>query len=418
MPQMLDMAFLGAEISENQAETPEGFLLCLNVPIARTGVQKYYGHEIGLDSADPNYSKVVKVYRLAEDVMNSAAVKSFEGKPFTNDHPAETVTPQNYTVYDKGHLQNLRASGHHVVADIMAKESNVISLIRSKQKRQVSAGYFCDYVPYKDGYRQVNIRGNHLALVDKGRAGPKVCINDSVLESKKGAKSTMAMTKKQAQKKALHILAQSVTDADEFVELTEMLSLDASAVEIPPVKPEGKKAENGLMKALLGTLFSKDEDDDESGKEGDDESKKTEDALNKRIDKLESTMDAILVALKGKAADSDDDEEDDEKPKTEDSDSGDDDEDWSDEDKQKAQDEALKAVIDEMKPFIKVLPEAKQKEAKDALRKQLKKGDTATNVYAAIAAGAKKKPVNDADAIDYHALATDIMQRNNAQNRK
>lgn len=40
-------AYYGSRISENIAETPEGYLICRNVPIARVGVQEYFGYEFG-----------------------------------------------------------------------------------------------------------------------------------------------------------------------------------------------------------------------------------------------------------------------------------------------------------------------------------------------------------------------------------
>ena len=42
--------YYGYTISPNQLETGEGFLICRNVPIARTGDQDYLGAEIGLTS--------------------------------------------------------------------------------------------------------------------------------------------------------------------------------------------------------------------------------------------------------------------------------------------------------------------------------------------------------------------------------
>ena len=46
------LAYYGYTISPNQIETGEGFLICKNVPIARTGDQQYLGREIGLTGAD------------------------------------------------------------------------------------------------------------------------------------------------------------------------------------------------------------------------------------------------------------------------------------------------------------------------------------------------------------------------------
>ena len=42
------LVYYGYTVSPNQVETGEGFLICRNVPIARTGSQKYLGREINL----------------------------------------------------------------------------------------------------------------------------------------------------------------------------------------------------------------------------------------------------------------------------------------------------------------------------------------------------------------------------------
>ena len=43
------MHYYGTRLSENiSRREPEGYLLCLNVPVARTGVQEYLPEELGL----------------------------------------------------------------------------------------------------------------------------------------------------------------------------------------------------------------------------------------------------------------------------------------------------------------------------------------------------------------------------------
>ena len=54
-----------------------------------------------------------------------------------------------------------------------------IDEIVSGVKREVSAGYDCEYVEKDGKIYQQNIRGNHVALVQAGRAGNRVKIKDS-----------------------------------------------------------------------------------------------------------------------------------------------------------------------------------------------------------------------------------------------
>jgi len=52
------LAYYGTRLSEHMTKTPEGFLICRDVPIARTGRQDYLPQEIGQDG-----DRMVPVYR-------------------------------------------------------------------------------------------------------------------------------------------------------------------------------------------------------------------------------------------------------------------------------------------------------------------------------------------------------------------
>lgn len=171
------ITYYGYTISPHQLETGEGFLICRNVPIARTGEQEYTGDEVGKPGAP-----IVRVLRPPEEVFSAAAMASFEGKPFTNNHPPVLLTPDNATQYSVGHVQNVRRGvgdlSDYLVADIHIQDAATISEIQNG-KREISCGYECEYVENDDGtLTQQKIRGNHIALVTEGRAGAKAAIMD------------------------------------------------------------------------------------------------------------------------------------------------------------------------------------------------------------------------------------------------
>lgn len=176
--------YYGTEISPNQIETGEGFLICKNVPIARTGIQTYRAADISLDG-DPD--RTVDVKRYEEDVFDKAAIASFEGKPVTDGHPPEDVKPENYQTYSKGHAQRVHRDGDFLVADLYINDPVLIDEIRNNVKREVSCGYLCDYVPDGDSFKQTKIRGNHVAVVPRGRAGHSVSIKDECPIKKGGS---------------------------------------------------------------------------------------------------------------------------------------------------------------------------------------------------------------------------------------
>lgn len=177
------LAYYGTKISPHMTDTPEGYLICHDVAIARTGDMVYRAAELQLEG-DPD--RAVTVRRHPEDVFDPAAVASFEGKDVTAGHPAESVGPSNYAAYSKGHVQNVRRSGDLLVADLLVKDAGLISDIRNGVVREVSCGYLCSYEPEGDHYRQGNIRGNHVAVVPRGRAGREVAIKDTAESAGKG----------------------------------------------------------------------------------------------------------------------------------------------------------------------------------------------------------------------------------------
>lgn len=210
------ISYYGYTISPNQLETGEGFLICRNVPIARIGVQDYRGREIGMET-----DEVIQVNRPEEEVFSAAAMASFEGKPVTDDHPSEMVTPDNVALYEKGHAQNVRRGtgefADYLIADLHIHDAELINAIKSG-KRQISCGYECEYVETDSGIQQTKIRGNHVAVVDEGRAGAKAAIMDSIKKQPEKAERNKRMSKKSTLLKLFGIAASGKTE-DEVAQL-------------------------------------------------------------------------------------------------------------------------------------------------------------------------------------------------------
>ena len=230
----MPIAYYGSEISPHLVDTPEGFLICKDVPIARTGPQDYLARELQLDG-DPD--RLITVQRHPEDVFEEATLASFEGKPICDGHPPENVSPENYAAYTKGHVQNVRRDGDYIVADLYINDANLANEVRNNVKREVSCGYLCNYVPDGAGYKQSRIRGNHVAVVPKGRAGAAVAIKDAAPEAEKGRKTIMSYWKT-----FLAAFAGAAKDA-EPEELDKMVETTAAALDAEPVKtPDAEPA--------------------------------------------------------------------------------------------------------------------------------------------------------------------------------
>ena len=172
------MHYYGTRLSENiSRREPEGYLLCLNVPVARTGTQEYLPEELGLGSG-PGF---IEVLRPESEVFSQETLASFEGMPVTNDHPPDGVDIGNIRALQKGHAHNVRrGTGEEsdlLLADLIITDPVLIDLIMDG-KREISCGYTYELCEENGQYIQRKIRGNHVAVVDAGRAGPRVFIKD------------------------------------------------------------------------------------------------------------------------------------------------------------------------------------------------------------------------------------------------
>lgn len=160
------------QLSKHRYKTTEGYLVCKDCIIARTGKQTYLKAEIGReDGSDEEY---IDIDRKPEQVFDEKTMASFEGKPLTIEHPEESVSPQNYKELSVGNVHNIHKGdfeGQDVMyADITVYDEEAINLIESGEMEELSCGYDCD-ITEGPNPEQINIRGNHVALCEQGRAG-------------------------------------------------------------------------------------------------------------------------------------------------------------------------------------------------------------------------------------------------------
>ena len=236
------ISYYGYTISPNQIETGEGFLICRNVPIARTGTQEYLGREIGLEGKAAD--AIVTVYRSPDEVFSEAALASFEGKPATNNHPPDLIGPDDVSMYEKGHVQNVRRGTREwkdfVIADLHIHDRELIEAVQNG-KREISCGYECEYIDNGDGtYSQVNIRGHHVAVVDRGRAGKRAAILDS--DTRKKEQAAIRPERKKMKKSGLLFKLFGQAVRDKSPEEIEQMAMDAAAALEEDEKPAEDEA--------------------------------------------------------------------------------------------------------------------------------------------------------------------------------
>lgn len=261
-------AYFATKLSPNISETPNGFLICKNVPIARTGEQEYLGSE--LDLQDGRRDEVVVVTREESEVFSPETLASFEGTIFTDEHPSEEVTTQNVQYLQRGFVKDVRrgsgADADKILADIIVTDPVTIGKIVNDGKREISCGYKCEYVEQDGKIYQKNIRGNHVALVDSGRAGKDVAIKDSAVKKDRKEKFFMAKKNTRRQNIFSKLMGIVTQDADPEIvgELMEELASkqeesDEEQTPAPAPAPE-KKEETAPAPAPEKKEQSKDED--------------------------------------------------------------------------------------------------------------------------------------------------------------
>ncbi len=165
-----DTAQLKATIDETS-----GFLTS-PVTLARTGVQEYFGFELGLMDGEDALKKF-GVFRPAEEVFHKDSIASYINLVITDDHPGGFVTVENVKDLQVGTVSHVSANVGTLEG--IATITNKDQIDKSKDgKIEVSVGYSNDLKEEAgvfDGlsyqYKQTKIRANHLAIVDKGRCG-------------------------------------------------------------------------------------------------------------------------------------------------------------------------------------------------------------------------------------------------------
>jgi len=198
VPVALDrrVAYFAEHLTENIAKTDEGYLICRNAVIGRSGYQTYRVSEL----TDPegllkeytfHPDDELEVWRDPDEVFSPATIASFEGKTFTLTHPKELLESLNDNRHNQGHVQNVRRGSEPLddgnfplLADIVVKGPEAIQAIENGQ-RELSCGYLYRLAHIGHRWDQQQIVGNHVALVPKGRAGEEARINDAAPEPAK-----------------------------------------------------------------------------------------------------------------------------------------------------------------------------------------------------------------------------------------
>lgn len=201
-----------------RTEDDNGYIHIEKSPILRTGILEYLGSEIlpegedNIDGVKIEPDKIYKVY-ISDDELKKGA-DSFKLLPITDEHKWLGSEGDDAKDYQQGTIgDNIYVEDGKLYADLMFTGKGIIEDLKDG-KEELSSSYInklrkADNADYD--FIAEDIKGNHLALVDKGRCGSDV----RVLNSNTGVYN---MAKARIANKAVLKLDDKEIDLDPYFE--------------------------------------------------------------------------------------------------------------------------------------------------------------------------------------------------------
>lgn len=186
------------EIDEN------GYLTVHNCFLLHNGVMEYSGTELingcGIDEIDGVRIDPNKIYKL--NITSEELVKAkdtFKLVPIVNEHVFLGKDGKNPKDYQEGSVgENLDiikeidedgVEKEFLVGTLKFTNPETIELINEGKKEELSTSYSNDLQKSENSaydFEVINIVANHVALVDRGRAGSKVRVANKVIKNVNG----------------------------------------------------------------------------------------------------------------------------------------------------------------------------------------------------------------------------------------
>lgn len=168
------MRFLISEkLGPHKYKTPEGYLVCVDAILSRTGTQEYRRCELFGDACDDS-DKTIMVDRKADEVFSDKTMASFENKAICIEHPNANVNVENHNDLSVGFVRDIHRGEDNdtpvMMGTLVITDKEAVDAVESGEYKELSCGYDCD-IEDEHSPQQRNIRGNHVALCKQGRAG-------------------------------------------------------------------------------------------------------------------------------------------------------------------------------------------------------------------------------------------------------
>lgn len=197
-----------------------GYLYVDRSPILRSGILEYLGSELlvegesKVDGVEVDPDKIYKVYIPEEEIRKAA--NTFKMIPITDDHTWLGDDGEDAKDYQVGMTgENVYVEDGFLYVPLKFTGKDIVEEVENHEKEELSSSYYNKFVKSENpdyDFVARDIKGNHLALVDKGRCGSAV----RVLNSKIGV-NQMAVKAKIANEAILKLDGKEI-NLDQFFE--------------------------------------------------------------------------------------------------------------------------------------------------------------------------------------------------------
>lgn len=181
----------------------DGRLKVAATPISKAAVNPYLGKEIpGWQKLGLDPDRIYQMLRDPEELASPETIASFNELPLKIVHTATTADDHDRDVVVGTTGSNAEFSFPYLLNSLSVWDQEAINLVEAEKQKELSSAYRYDpdmtpgvWQGQKyDGVMR-NIRGNHVALVEQGRAGSDVCVGDELLTARNFQEETLTMTK-------------------------------------------------------------------------------------------------------------------------------------------------------------------------------------------------------------------------------
>lgn len=296
----ISLAFDNFSIDKDSVRTVDdnGFLHVAVSPVTKEQVAPYYGHEI------PNHEElgfesdvIYHGYRPASELSKPDTIQSLNGIPIQFEHHADYANAPAKDTRIGSTGDDAKWESPYLTNSLHFHDAKAINRIKDGSMRELSLAY--RYTPVKKegefegqhyNFVMTDINCNHVALVEEGRAGHDVLVEDAQIKEK----NTMADNA--AIENAEKNLAQSILDLHKAKEGNVVDKDDTPATDgklealIEAIKANG---DEDKYKDILNSAEDDDLDASEPAEDDDldtsgDDSKK-DDSVNATDDDLDDS---------------------------------------------------------------------------------------------------------------------------------